>query len=354
MSVSRFLGRTMLAVTFGVAAACSDSTGPSVDSIDAAAALSTMQPVSAVFEQPTMSALEGAGSFFGGSFGIGPMLNITSSATRSGFDPRVLRNLVPGTVTAKTVIPVDARGYTYIYDETEAAYVVDTEATDSPATGVRIVLYAWDALAGAPASPLNRIGYVDLTDESTANNDVLRVRVIRDQGSLELTNYTIAHGVTANGETFGITGSATNGSATLNFDLDGSTSGDVGSQVSDFSFDISMTGGASVGFSVSYDEAAESGTIGLSLTNQGHTLTFDLNSTPTAGNGQVKYDGRLYATYTATYNPTTGQSTEQFVKANGQPLTQDELEQLSTLFAGALEIGGFFGVLLWPVYAFAA
>lgn len=354
MSVSRFLGRTMLAVTFGVAAACSDSTGPSVDSIDAAAALSTMQPVSAVFEQPTMTALEGAGSFFGGSFGIGPMLNITSSATRSGFDPRVMRNLVPGTVSAKTVIPVDARGYTYIYDEAEGAYVVDTEATDSPASGVRIVLYAWDALAGMPASPLNRIGYVDLTDESTANNDVLRVRVVRDQGDFVLTNYTIAHGTSANGETFGINGSATNGTATLNFDLDGSTSGAEGSQKAEFSFDIAVSGGASVGLDFSFDEAAESGSIGLSLANDGHTLTFDMNSTATGGNGEVKYDGRRYATITSTFNPSTGEETTQFLKANGQPLTQDEIEQLQLVFASALEVGGFFAVLLWPVYAFAA
>lgn len=346
MPVSRFLGRALLAVTVGFAAACSDSTGPgSTSTLDTDAAMNRMEPVAAVLEQPVFTSLQGAGEYLG-EFGLGPVASLTTKLTRSGFDPRILRNLAPSAPKAAAVVPNTVKGTTYIYDEGSASYVPAVDATGAPAAGVRVILYAWDPLAGAPASPLNRVGYVDLIDESTSSTDVLRVRLVRDEGSAILADYTISHSLTIDRETFGINGSANNGTTTVNFDLDFVAEGEVMSA----SFHISAPSqGASMSLELSSDPVAGTNDIGLAFGFDGHTLTFDLRATADeTAMGEVKLDGRLYATFTA---DSTAQVWE---KADGTPLTADERERLGLLLGRGLEITGIWMWLVWPMDMFVA
>lgn len=71
-------------------------------------------------------------------------------------------------------------GETLEWDRTEG-YVVSGR-TGAPSNGVRILLYRMDGQTGYPATPLSRIGYLDLIDADTHNEEVVRVRAIRTTG----------------------------------------------------------------------------------------------------------------------------------------------------------------------------
>jgi hypothetical protein len=360
MHAMRPFGRTLATLAIAATttlAACSDSTGPdTVSSIDADVAAAKIAPIAAVFEQSAFESMMFAGDYFASAptASLAAVSKLTASlrSGRSGDASAILLARSATAVVSADVVPETVKGNTYVYDPSAHDYVL-SDATGAPANGIRIVLYAWDALAGAPASPLARIGYVDLIDQSTASSDALRVRVVRDQGSATLADYVISYGVTASSETFGINGSASNATTTVNFGLNASVTGAEGAEKITAAFDVSVPAlGYSVGLQTSVDLALERATSSLSVGYDGHVLTFDQTATATSVQGEVKYDGRLYATFTATYNETTGEYTERFVKANGDPLTQRELAELGLLFERAFDLGGFWIGLLWPVYAF--
>jgi hypothetical protein len=120
-------------------------------------------------------------------------------------------------------------------------------------------------------------------------------------------------------------------------------------------FDLSA---ASVGFSVhvgaNVNALSEQANVGIRLGYDGHTLSFDASLNANGMSGDVKFDGMRYVTWSMTYDPATGTTTTQFAKANGQPLTAEELEQITNLFERALDFDAFWAGLLWPVGALAA
>ena len=358
MHAMRPFGRTLAALAIAATttlAACGDSTGPTVSSIDTDEAAAKVAPIAAVFEQSAFESMAFAGDYFAtapsASFRALSQLTDAARGRRLDAGALVLARSAAVEVSA-AVVPEEVKGSTYVYDADVAGYVL-SNAAGAPANGFRVVLYAWDALAGAPASPLNRIGYVDLIDESTASANALRVRVVRDQGSATLADYVISHGTTANGETFALNGSATNGTKTVNFTLNGSVSGAVGAETITASYSVSVPSlGYSVGMQLSADAASEEISASLSIGYDGHTLTFDQTMTEDGLKIEVRYDGALYATQTVRYDPATGEVTQRFVKANGQPLTPQEVQAVAELFQRAFDLGSFWDGLLWPVYAF--
>jgi hypothetical protein len=249
------------------------------------------------------------------------------------------------------VIPPDARGKTYVYNPDVGSYEVASDRTDAPANGIRIVLYAWDALSGAPASPLTEIGHVDLIDQSTSTQNRLSVVLVRASDNAQLLNYTITHTVTSSRESFSIAGSANNGTTSVTFNLSGTASASSASAT----FDLSAPSvGLTVHFEVSVSALTEQARVGLALGYDGHTLSVSISLSATGISGEIRFDGKRYATFSMTYDPSTGSVTTTFKKANGQPLTAAEIEAITSLFERALGFGDFWTGLLWPVGALAA
>lgn len=101
------------------------------------------------------------------------------------------RSQRPGQARARARAPGDAGteaftvpwmlvGETLEWDRTEG-YVVSGRA-GAPSNGVRFLLYRMDGQTGYPATPLSRIGYLDLIDADTHNEEAVRVRAIRTTG----------------------------------------------------------------------------------------------------------------------------------------------------------------------------
>jgi hypothetical protein len=242
----------------------------------------------------------------------------------------------------------------YVYNATTGQYEVAAEPdATTPADGVRIVLYAWNVLSGAPSSPLTRIGHVDLIDESNASQNRLNVVLVRAEGSVTLMDYDITHSVSSSSESFSIAGSATNGTTPVTFNLTGTAS----ETAATITFDLEAE---SVGFEVhvgmNANALTEQATVETSLGYGGHTLSFRLATTANGIEGEIKFDGMRYATLTITVEetPNSVTTTVSFVKANGQPMTVEEIEQIQAVFERALNFAGFWEALLWPVGALAS
>jgi hypothetical protein len=334
-------------------AACGDSTAPTIDYIDATAASARVEPVLAVMDQPALASFASLGTVTGlpasaSAASLTAVARLTSAAAHGRWDGSTPR-LARAAARSADVLPPDVRGKLYTYNETTGQYEGAASA-EAPANGIRVVLYAWDFLAGAPSSPLTQIGYVDLIDQSNATQNRLNVVLVRTADNAELMNYAITHSATTSSESFSIAGSATNGTTPVTFTLSGTAS----ETAATITFDLAA---ASIGFNVhvgaNVNAFTEQATVGISLGYDGHTLSFSASLTANGMSGEIKFDNMRYATYSITYDPTTGTATTQFAKANGQPLTAEELEQISNLFERALNFDNFWAGLLWPLGALA-
>lgn len=354
MSLVRNARRTAVVVAALAVGACGDSTAPTIDFIDAQAASAKVAPVAAVMDQPALASFTSLGDVPGvptqASAAVAAVARMASSTAEGRWDP-VAPRMARASASSADVLPPDVRDKLYTYNEATRQYEGAASA-EAPANGARIVLYAWDLLAGRPSSPLTPIGHVDLIDQSNASQNRLAVIVVRADGSVELMNYAITHSVTTSSESFSIAGSATDGVSPVTFSLSG-TASDIAGTVT---FDLSAP---SVGFSVHVEAhvnvPADEATIRIALAYDGHTLRFDLSATSNSMDGEIKFDGKRYATIAVTTEsgPGTVTTTATFQKANGQPLTAEELQQIENLFERALDFDRFWAGLLWPIGALA-
>ncbi len=122
------------------------------------------------------------------------------------------------------MFPSNLLGKTLVWSTTDGYYVIDPDAMDAPANGVRIIYYAIDPTTQRPAAPLNALGYVDLTDLSTAASTRLGIKVVRTSPtSAVLADYYVdasyTETTTAVTATLGAVGLLSDGSSQVDFDL---------------------------------------------------------------------------------------------------------------------------------------
>lgn len=81
---------------------------------------------------------------------------------------------------AAFTIPWMLAGETLEWDHTDG-YRVSGRA-GAPSNGVRLLLYRMNGQTGYPATPLTRIGYMDLIEADTGGEEAVRVRALRTTG----------------------------------------------------------------------------------------------------------------------------------------------------------------------------
>jgi hypothetical protein len=350
--------RTAVALAAATLVGACDSTAPTIDYIDASGATAAAAPIAAVMDQPALASFTGIDGIDGlpasaSAAAVSAVSRLTAVAATGRWDssaPLFARSAA----RAADVLPPDVRGNMYVYNTTTKQYeAAGTAEAGTPANGIRVILYAWDALNDEPSLPLTRVGHVDLIDQSTAAEDRLSVILVRASDNAELMNYEIRHSASASTETFSITGTATNGVTPVTFNLTGNAT----ESSATITFHL---GAASVGFSVdvgaTVNEATQQATVETSLRYNGHTLSFRLSAYAVSASedridGEVKFDDKLYATITINIERTSTSETvtATIQKANGRPMTEQELEQLEQVFERALNFDRFWAALLWPL-----
>ena len=337
--------------------ACSDATAPTIDNVDASAAITASAPVVAVMDQPALASFSSLGYVSGlpasaSAASINVVSLMTKAAARGQWD-RQAPLFARSAARAADVLPIDVRGNMYEYNTTTQQYEVSSNPdAATPASGIRVVLYAWDVLSGTFSSPLTRIGHVDLIDESNASQNRLNVVLVRANGNATLMDYDITHSVTSSSESFSIAGSATNGITPVVFNL----SGNASETAANVTFDLEAeTIGFEVHVGMNANALTEQATVETSLGYNGHTLSFRLATTDNGVDGEISFDGMRYATLSIVVVETPGSvtTTVTFEKANGRAMTVEEVEQIQGVFERALNFTGFWEALLWPVGALA-
>ncbi len=321
--------------------ACGDSAGPG-DAFDPVATNEAAAEALAPFsDNPGIDALfvlEAALPSFGGG-AVAPAIPVPDSPHAALDELRVLDRLLGFmSPTAPAVLfPADLLGKTLVYNPSTGQYEVDPEATDAPSNGLRIVLYAVDPIFHEPVEPLNAIGYLDLTDEGTAEAD--RVRVVVVIGSVTHLDYVASATVLTSGLVFSAVGQLSDGVTVVDFDLSHTWS-EVDGFTLTYGIDVVGTD-TYLDVRIELDPTAESATFYLEVGHDGGTLTLDLSATATTLSGSVTADGTVVVEVSGTPDAPVFDAEE---------LTAEQQRALGELFDGIFELIEGFNALLIPAY----
>jgi hypothetical protein len=234
-------------------------------------------------------------------------------------------------------IPAEYLGVTFTYNADTDQYE-PSDLTGAAENGVRFMVYAVNPISGVPIEPLVEVGYADIVTTETASSATVRVELV----SAGVTFLDYAVGVTGSATelTVTVSGFVSNGDDQVNFDLDNHlTSTSVG-------VDYNLTVPTRGGFRIDFEGAATEGTVTSTLEARGPhgTVTISGTQTSTSGTFEVQVNGELFATIT-----TSESEPPVITGADGEPLSEAELEALAAVYAVFLEGFDFFEDLLDPL-----
>jgi hypothetical protein len=346
-------------------AACSNSaTGPGgAANFDAQATAQRAQSVTSTAESDpnlgpslglvsdalsTSSAMPSVAGFFVGQ-GLRPMLDpgavqamirdLGGSGVGGGSNPALRLSLL---------LPDSLMGSTFVWNTTTGHYEVDGARTGAPSNGLRFIYYAIDPITKKPAEPLNELGYIDLTDQSTQTSGlVLGVKVVNTSGSSDVTlvDYTVEGSVVLAGDTqlsARAQGYLSDGTDRLDFTLTEQVVIPAGSSTvtgtahyqlasggvtvvldTDGSFDLDTGQMTSATLDLSISQDTDTALVHLSLAADG---TLD---------GHVDYQGTTVILIGGTVDQPT------FSKPDGSALTDQDKQALKSLVDAIQSVGDF-------------
>ena len=232
-------------------------------------------------------------------------------------------------------IPSNLLGVTCIWDPTNVKWIIDPNDPGlAPPNGIRFRLYTIDQASQLPALPLDDIGFIDITDDSSPTTiDVGLVAEIDGVGTL--VNYDITGSFGQTSFTLTMSGFVGNGTDQLDFNFT------VGGSTDTFSSSFSLILGTTV---VTFDftgssDGSGSNTVIISDAAADIVIEFIFNfdqfGNVALGSG-VTVNNELVANITGTVDNAV------LTGADGTPLTEAELFALAGLFNA---VGDLFEVM---------
>jgi hypothetical protein len=342
-SVKRLAAAAAVALSVS---ACSDSLSPDAVNTDALAndvnSLNTLIEGNAAYQ--AMQDL----SFYFPSFGATNLVRASMPQAPKRLlgtgglmtVPRVARpQLSPEDIQA--LFPVDALGKTYVWNVNTDQYE-NTGPAGAPNNGIRITIYTVNPSTNQPVEPLQALGYLELTDEPTAQSENLGVRLTL--GNSTIADYLITAITGTN--TFEmlaagyLLGSA--GSGRVDFDI--RTFENYQTGASEFEYELAQQGGATIVIDFA---ATSNGGTGLIRVSRGeNSVEVTWSETSTSFTGQVKFNGTVVANVTQ-----QGENDPVFTGANGRQLSAQQQADIEEMFDGVLFIVfvALYGILA-PAY----
>jgi hypothetical protein len=343
MRVPQYAKRTLAALALTALAACGggDSNAPD-NPFDAQGTTADVQALDASFES------EAGAGFAAASGAIADVLEFSPPAARAvramptkallagkkgageyaATVAKAYRNSNGNTAafSMAAAIPTQYLGVTFVYNPDSGVYEA-SELTGAPSDGVRFVVYAINPINGQIITPVVEVGHADIVVTETASSATVRIELV--SGGVTFLDYSVAAIAAANGGTVAVSGYVTNGDDRVNFDLD--TGVEVDGEVMTLNADYSMVVPTRGGFRVDFEgEMNNDGSSNSSLQARGPhgTVTVTGAHSGNSGTFEVEVNGDPFATI----DYTTGQEPE-IVGADGEPLTEAELNALAAIFA---------------------
>ncbi|HET6578397.1 MAG TPA: hypothetical protein VFG66_08745 [Gemmatimonadales bacterium] len=239
---------------------------------------------------------------------------------------RLLPGAGPRIQASVSAIPSGALGATFVWDEETDAYAA-SDLSGAPSNGIRFLLYAIDPVTLRPVEPVVEVGYVDITDESTAATAGFRVKVV--DGSVVYLDYGVSATGTESSGIITVSGFASNGNARANFTLKNTISQNSGGLLLSLDYRLSVPSRkTSLDWTATFANISDSEVaVTLDFVIAGPNGSVRLVGTYGANGGTftVKVNGDLFATVSLEG------SSAVITGANGASLTADEEETLRTI-----------------------
>jgi hypothetical protein len=242
-----------------------------------------------------------------------------------------------GAAFATAEIPAEYLGVTFTYNAQTDQYEA-SDLTGAPANGVRFMVYAVNPISGAIIEPVVEVGYADIVVTETATAATVRIELV--SGGVTYLDYTVGVTGSTNAATVAVSGFVSNGDDRVNFDLD--THLTSSALTADYILIVPTRNGFRLDFEGTITETSSNSS--LQARGAHGTVTITGNHSGTSGTFEVEVNGDLFATidYTQGQEPViTG--------ADGQPLTEQELEALRNVFEVFIEGFDFVEDLLDPL-----
>ena len=362
MRVPHFASRSLAALAVAaLAAGCGggDSNAPDAP-FDAAGTTSDLGAMEASFESPAMHGYASASQAISAVLGETPAAAAVKAAPtkalilgdRQGSGQyaaalarayvRPAGGIRPSLSTA--AILDEHLGVTFVYNPETDQYEA-SDAAGAPAAGVRFIIYAVDPVTRVPVEPLVEVGYADIVSTASASGGTVRIEVV--SGGVTYLDYAMGYTGNTSAATINVTGFVTNGDDRVNFDLDNHFDFGSESLVLDYSLTVPTRGGFRIDFEAGMSLGTGTVTTALEARGPHGTVTIAGTQSATAGSFEVEVNGALFATITM---PDGGAPV--FAGADGEPLTQAELDALAALLGIFADGFTFFGDLLGPIGAF--
>jgi hypothetical protein len=358
MRVPHFAMRSFAAVALtAFAAGCGggDSSAPDAP-FDAAGTTSDVGAMEASFESPALEGYAAASAAISSVLGESPAAAAVRAAPTKALIAgdkrsagryaaalarayvRPAGGIGPSLSTAAAILD-EHLGVTFVYDPETGEYA-PSDAAGAPSDGVRFLVYAVDPISGVPVEPLVEVGYADIVTTESASAATVRVELV--SGGVTYLDYAV--GVTGNTSavTVDVAGFVTNGDERVNFDLDNHLTSDT--VVLDYSLIVPTRGNFRIDFEG--EGQLSTGTVTTALEARGPhgTVTIEGTQSATTGSYEVEVNGALFATITVSEG-----EAPVIEGADGEPLTEAELNALAALAAVFTEGFGFFAELLAPI-----
>jgi hypothetical protein len=335
-----------IAVCTAALIGCGDSTSPGSATLSDPQGLSSdVQSLGTPFQASafqSMSALSAGSTPLARTTGLLAALSpIRPASQPQGMSAKpalAVRALRPSFATAPTgpgsLIPATYWGHVFVWDATTSQYI-DGAATGGPATGVRFTLYALNPLTGQPATPLNPIGWADLTDEST--NTQFKLGVLVADGTTTYADYVVSATTTASSLLADATGYITDGTHRLDFSNSASvTASQVGLDYSLALNQPAVSAHLVATLAVGSTTSVLSATFGVTRGSETVVLNGTLTATQTqsgftaAAQFVITVNGGQFATITGTAQ--SGSSASFTYVGPGRALTQAERDAVDRMF----------------------
>jgi predicted small lipoprotein YifL len=335
--------RSAALVLIAVVAACGDSTGPE-DFSPADANTKAEAVLAAISGNTALASLAVLAPFM--QFGAAQ-----AAVAVAPFDPsgprhpavadrlQAMRTAGPsfGSSASLALFPANLLGKTLVFNTQTNAYEIDDARTGAPSAGVRLILYAVDPVLHQLLTPLDEVGYLDLTDVSTVSSDALEiVAVIEGETFLD---YTASVTRTTSSVTLGAEGFVSDGTHQVDFDL--SLAWTLGTSSLDY---LLSTGGTLLGLEATLTDGDDNIDATLTIQGGGDSVLLALTITPSTVSGEIRYNGDVAVEISGTPESPV------FARPDGTELTQQEINALRALGSLIEEIFDAFDNLLAPAF----
>ena len=243
--------------------------------------------------------------------------------------------MVDPSFAMEPIFPSNFLGTTFEWDEGLGRYAMTARA-GAPATGVRFILYAVDPFTGEPVTPLNEIGFLDLTDEGSAS--ATRLGVYAETSEISRLDYDVTASYALLGDNVEATatgaGFISDGTVSLVFNLVQTVAFNTVTETMrvDMLYDLRMDDEevrvvVDVGSDIDLSQTDISLDVMLTVTDGGNVTVLDVTVDATDNlTGSIVHNGLTVALMDGST------SAPVFTNGNGDPLSSAEAAALTEVF----------------------